>query len=58
MQLRLLRIIETLYFEGVGESKPVKVGVRVLVDTNRYLKEKVAVGDVREELFYKIAQPT
>ncbi|MDH3557184.1 MAG: sigma 54-interacting transcriptional regulator [Deltaproteobacteria bacterium] len=54
MQLRLLRVIETMEFERVGESNPVKVDVRVLAATNRVLKEKVAQGEFREDLFYRV----
>jgi PAS domain S-box-containing protein len=54
MQLRLLRVIETMEFERVGESSPVKVDVRVLAATNRDLKEKVALGEFREDLFYRL----
>lgn len=54
MQLRLLRVIETGEFERVGESKPVNVDIRVVAATNQDLKEKVAAGEFREDLYYRL----
>jgi two-component system response regulator HydG len=54
MQLRLLRVIENMEFERVGESKPVKVDVRLVAATNRDLKERVAGGEFREDLYYRL----
>ncbi len=54
MQLRLLRVIETGEFERVGDSQPVKVNIRVVTATNQDLKQKVAVGEFREDLYYRL----
>jgi PAS domain S-box-containing protein len=54
MQLRLLRVLETMEFERVGDSTPVKVDVRVVAATNRNLNQKVADGDFREDLYYRL----
>jgi PAS domain S-box-containing protein len=54
MQLRLLRVIESGEFERVGESHPVRVNVRVVAATNQDLKEKVATGKFREDLYYRL----
>ncbi|MBW2483400.1 MAG: sigma 54-interacting transcriptional regulator, partial [Deltaproteobacteria bacterium] len=54
MQLRLLRVLETMEFERVGDSTPIKVNVRVVAATNRDLKQKLAGGDFREDLYYRL----
>ncbi len=54
MQLRLLRVIENMEFERVGDATPVKVDVRLLAATNRDLQERVAGGEFREDLYYRL----
>ncbi len=54
MQSRLLRVIESGEFERVGESHPVQVSVRVVAATNQNLQQKVAAGEFREDLYYRL----
>jgi PAS domain S-box-containing protein len=54
MQSRLLRVLESGEFERVGESHPVQVSIRVVAATNQDLKEKVATGEFREDLYYRL----
>lgn len=54
MQLQLLRILETMSFERVGSSITEQVDVRVVAATNRDLAARVAMGDFREDLFYRL----
>jgi len=54
IQLKLLRVLEEKEFERVGESVPIKVDVRVIACTNRDLKEKVRLGEFREDLYYRL----
>jgi transcriptional regulator with PAS, ATPase and Fis domain len=54
MQSRLLRVIETGEFDRVGDSKTIKVVIRVVTATNQNLKKKVASGDFRQDLFYRL----
>ena len=54
MQLRLLRVIENMEFERVGESTPTKVDVRLVAATNRDLQKRVAGGEFREDLYYRL----
>jgi len=54
MQLRLLRVIENMEFERVGDATPIKVDVRLVAATNRDLQERVARGEFREDLYYRL----
>ncbi len=54
MQLRLLRVLQEMEFERVGDSVPVKVDVRVITATNKDLLEKVKRGTFRNDLYYRL----
>jgi PAS domain S-box-containing protein len=54
MQLRLLRVLQEMEFERVGESTPVKVDVRVVAATNQDIHTKVRLGEFREDLYYRL----
>jgi two-component system NtrC family response regulator len=55
LQKTLLRVIEYKEFERVGDSRPMKVDVRIISSTNRNLKEEVAKGNFREDLYYRLS---
>jgi two-component system NtrC family response regulator len=55
LQKTLLRIIEEKEFERVGDSKPIKVDVRIISTTNRNLHQEVSRGNFREDLYYRIS---
>ncbi len=55
MQLRLLRILQEMEFERVGDSTTVKVDVRVIAATNQNLREKIQEGTFREDLYHRLA---
>lgn len=52
-QAKLLRVLENGEIEPVGHSKSVKVQVRVIAATNRKLREMVANGKFREDLYQR-----
>ncbi len=54
MQLRLLRFLQEKTFYPVGRDQPVKVDVRVVAATNADLQKKVADGDFREDLYFRL----
>ena len=54
-QVKLLRVLETRSFFRVGGSQPIKVDVRVVAATNRALKESVARGEFRDDLYYRLS---
>ena len=54
LQVKLLRVLQEMEFERVGGTKTIKVDVRVLSASNRNIKEDVASGTFREDLFYRL----
>jgi len=55
LQKTLLRVLEEKEYERVGSSQPIKTDARILSTTNRSLREEVAKGNFREDLYYRIS---
>ncbi|MBW1992955.1 MAG: sigma 54-interacting transcriptional regulator [Deltaproteobacteria bacterium] len=53
-QVKLLRVLEDTVIERVGDNRPIKVDVRIVSATNKNLKQLVADGSFREDLYYRI----
>lgn len=55
VQVKLLRALQEGEIVRVGDSAPRKVDVRIIAATNRSLTKEVAVGNFREDLFFRLA---
>lgn len=55
LQSKLLRVLETGEFVKVGDTKTSRVDVRILSATNRNLKEEIAKGRFREDLYFRLS---
>ena len=53
-QSKILRVLVDQQFQRVGGSEKVRVDIRVISSTNRDLKEEIALGRFREELFHRL----
>lgn len=54
LQAKLLRVLQEQEFEKVGNPETIKVDVRIVATTNRDLREEIAKGNFREDLFYRL----
>ena len=54
MQVKLLRALQEQQFERVGGIKTISVNVRLIAATNRDLKARIAEGEFREDLYYRL----
>jgi NtrC-family two-component system response regulator AlgB len=55
VQVKLLRFLQSREFERVGDSRTLRVDVRVIAATNRNLDEALKSGVLRDDLFYRFA---
>ena len=54
LQVKLLRAIQQQEITRIGGSRPIKLDIRFLALTNSNLKEKIANGTFRQDLYYRL----
>ena len=54
VQTKLLRVLQEKEIQPLGQTKTIKVDVRVIASTNQNLEDKMERGEFREDLFYRL----
>ena len=54
MQVKLLRVLQERKFERIGGTKTLNMDVRMIAATNRNIEDAVALGEFREDLYYRL----
>jgi two-component system NtrC family response regulator len=54
LQVKLLRVLQEKTFERVGGVRPLQVDIRLIAATNKALRNEVAEGRFREDLFFRL----
>ena len=55
LQAKLLRVLQEKEVERIGARAPIPLNVRIIATTNRDLREQVAAGCFREDLYYRLS---
>ncbi|MGL4677427.1 MAG: sigma-54-dependent transcriptional regulator [Brevinema sp.] len=54
VQIKLLRVLQEREFERIGGEETLHTDIRIIIATNKNLREAVAQGIFREDLFYRL----
>jgi DNA-binding NtrC family response regulator len=54
LQAKVLRVVQENEIDVIGENKPRKVNVRIIAATNRDIRQMVADGQFRQDLYYRL----
>ena len=55
IQVKLLRALETRMVRRLGGKKEIQVDIRIVAATNKDLQKALADGELREDLYYRLA---
>jgi len=55
MQAKILRVLQEREVEKIGAQTPKRVDVRIIVSSNQDLEERVRLGFLRRDLYYRIS---
>src|SRR5215208_10252 len=55
IQVKLLRALETRTVRRLGGKKEIPVDIRIVAATNRDVQKAISDGDLREDLYYRLA---
>ena len=54
LQAKLLRVLQEREFEKIGDSRTIKLDIRIIATTNKDIYEAIKDNSFREDLFYRL----
>jgi len=54
LQAKILRVLETSEFIKVGDTRQLKVNIRIIAATNRNIEQEISQGKFRQDLYYRL----